>query len=399
MPDDSQLHIAHFMFALEPSLAGVASAVPELASKLEKNGIKNTIFSFGNETRLTNQRNFLANQIIESGSTLFFDSKGISKKYALGSIPNALRMIRMKINANLVIVHQVYSFATFWGWIYARKNNLPLILMPHGTFTLYHERDSRFRKIVAKILLKKILKDVTLAIATSESERNEIYNISKIQTVCLPYGIDKRAEKRKDFVVTETLNILYAGRFAAKKNLESIIRALPKVLEIYPKSILRLAGFRNKDEMLTLRNLAEQLHIEGKILFFPWQTQNQLWKLYEESHIFVLPSENENFGLVVGDALSFGVPCVISDSVSFSNIFDSYNAGVILRRKSPEAIAIGILKCVDEEYKDRVSGCLRLIEENFSWEHVSDLYVRELAKFVGCGFAKKAFAYPDGELI
>jgi len=84
----------------------------------------------------------------------------------------------------------------------------------------------------------------------------------------------------------------------------------------------------------------------------------------------ILPSECENFGLIVSEALSFGIPCIVSEFVGVSSFIDEYSAGIVLPELTPEAIASSIQKILNSNQTLSSTAALNLVTKEFSVSRV-----------------------------
>ena len=90
-------------------------------------------------------------------------------------------------------------------------------------------------------------------------------------------------------------------------------------------------------------------------------------KLLNESRFLVLPSEAENFGNVVVEALSQSTPVIASLGTPWRSL-NEHNAGIWCDC-SPESLRLQIEKLLDlpeQEYKIMCANAKRLVEEYFN---------------------------------
>ena len=104
--------------------------------------------------------------------------------------------------------------------------------------------------------------------------------------------------------------LLYAGRLAPEKRLGDLLEAVRRLDD--PRAWLVLAGEGRERGRLQQRAAALGLK---QVLFPGFQTQAQLAEYYTAADIFVLPSEREPWGLVLNEAMNFGLPAVVSERV------------------------------------------------------------------------------------
>jgi len=100
------------------------------------------------------------------------------------------------------------------------------------------------------------------------------------------------------------------GRFAAGKCFDLVIEAISRS-EILRKCRLSLIG--DGEEKTKLQNLVEEKELTGVVEFPGWLDQSALSALLRSSQVFVFPSIKEFGGGVVMEAMSAGLPCIVSD--------------------------------------------------------------------------------------
>ncbi len=112
----------------------------------------------------------------------------------------------------------------------------------------------------------------------------------------------------------EYIKILTVGRLVEKKGHEYAIKAISKIVKKYNKIEYIIAGegsLRNE-----LEELVEDLHIKRYVKFLGAVEQKEVLKLYQQAHIFVLPSvtasngDREGQALVIQEAQAMGLPIV-----------------------------------------------------------------------------------------
>ena len=107
-------------------------------------------------------------------------------------------------------------------------------------------------------------------------------------------------------------NLLFVGRLAGEKSVDTIIKAMPLVIKKHPEVKLDIVGCGPLSKKL--HTLAMELEIGRSINFHGRVTSAKLLALYQMADIFVLPSVAELEGIVVLEAMACGKPIIISDS-------------------------------------------------------------------------------------
>jgi len=361
---------------LDAAKGGVPSGVFITAKQLTKYGIKNQIVSTGNtESQLTrNSKNILELKAI--GVEFSYSIFRFQNNYGLGSFIGLNRMLARMSKPDFIVLHQIYTFSTLLGYWYAKKYRIPYAVKPHGSLTKYHESDSRLIKTLAKwLLISKILREASAIIVTCESEKTDLNPPLQAKAIQLIYGavlsqpLNKSARRLP--MGTQNPRIVFSGRFDKKKNLSLVIKAMPTVLEKYPDLTLDIAGSGTAKEVKTLQSLIQSLKLEGSIQFHGWVDAPKMLELFSGARLLVLPSENENFAIVVAEALSAGVPCVLSKFVGTADIVGKHHAGEIIQELTPTSVADGILKVLQGDETKYREAAFEAVQNSLDWSKIA----------------------------
>ncbi len=370
----SQLRISHFCFALDRAKGGGAGGVILTAMELTKFGIFNDIYSSGNTRKQLASNLSTWKELQSIGVNVFFSIALLKNQYGLGfPFGNSPKLGRMQ-KSNLVILHQIYTLSTLIGYRYARRNRIPYAVFPHGSLTHYHEADNTLvKKIAKKVIITRILLNAEKIIVTCESEKEDLHKLIRTKAVLLPYGADharfRKGNKSKGD--GHNLRLLFSGRFDKKKNLRLVLAAMPSILSKYPNVILDIAGSGSKLETNALIKFTQQLNLTNNVIFHGWVKKSEMEDFLDSTQLLVLPSENENFAQVVSEALSHGVPCVVSKFVGTSDIVAKHHAGEIIEELTPESVAAAILMILDGDERAYREAALTAAREDLDWSKIA----------------------------
>jgi colanic acid/amylovoran biosynthesis glycosyltransferase len=110
----------------------------------------------------------------------------------------------------------------------------------------------------------------------------------------------------------EAVKIITVARLVEKKGIEYAIKAIAEIAKDYPNIIYRIVGDGSLRE--SLEALVLDLKISDNVKLLGWMTQEQVRQLYDDSHIFILPSvtaadgDREGQALVLQEAQAMGLP-------------------------------------------------------------------------------------------
>lgn len=123
--------------------------------------------------------------------------------------------------------------------------------------------------------------------------------------------------------------LLFASRIHEKKGCDLLLEAYHAVARdtILPRLVM--AGPDQVGLRATLEAAAREYGIADRVLWPGMLTGAAKWGAFQQAEAFVLPSHQENFGIVVAEALSCGTPALISDQVNIHADVAACGAGYV----------------------------------------------------------------------
>ena len=225
-----------------------------------------------------------------------------------------------------------------------------------------------FRPIVRNIWLKSVYHDVlggrllrgaSRVIATSEQERRELLDggIENSKIVVRRNGIEvpnqfpvRGSFRRHWNIPNETKLVLFLGRLVSKKSPDLM-------LEVFGQwnrrgngareSLLIMAGPDEGDGLRQrLETSAAQMGMGGRVLFTGPLYDGAKWAAYRDADVFVLPSQNENFGNTAAEAIACGTPVLVTDRCGIAPIVDR-RAGLVVSHDC-SALEAGLAQILED---------------------------------------------------
>lgn len=234
----------------------------------------------------------------------------------------------------------------------ASKYNIPYVITPHGSLDIWSMNQKKFRKLLYwRLLAKKMFKNSAFIHYTAEGEKDQVENlIIKNDVKIIPCAFDTSAyidlpdrnialEKFPD-ISKDKPNILFLSRLHPKKGAEILIEAVKLLLDKGICLNLLLAG--PFDDTVSgykelLLSSVSDVHSEESIHFIGMVSGDEKLSLYRNADIFVLPTHQENFGLVLVESMACEVPVITSYGV---DIWKEINkGGAIIVNNTPQEVA------------------------------------------------------------
>lgn len=167
------------------------------------------------------------------------------------------------------------------------------------------------------------------------------------------------------------------GRVTYGKGIDLLFKALPYVTVPYR---LRLVGDGNSDEIEELDKLAKSLKIDKHIEFCGFMQGETLVKEYKKASVFVLPTREDCYGLVLLEALCALKPIVVSKYAdgAYDMVINDQN-GVIVDPYNAEQLGKAIEKILIDECWQYKSMKVNLeLRDKFSFDAVTKGYLEAI---------------------
>lgn len=278
------------------------------------------------------------------------------------------------------IVLQSWTNLTWWIAFFAcLRYKTPVVFMTDSNVASEPLR-SHWRRLLKKILLARLMFKRAAGFLTSGLANEEFYKaygVPEGKMVRVPFswgyeGLLAKAEQLKpqreplrtslgireaDFV------LLYVGRLSKEKRPFDPVEAYSRVA--WPKKRLFFVGDGPLRPQLERRVC--ELGLEG-VHFAGFQMRRDLPKFYTVADALVLPSHDETWGIVVNEALCFGLPVMASARVgaSVDLIRDGYN-GFIFPAGDVEYLAGCIDRLIHLSVEERLAFRTRSVEMIKQW--------------------------------
>ncbi len=341
-----KLKIAFICIYSHPSICGVWNRVYNLGRLLAEKGHSVHVFS----TNLVKGANKKS-----SDFEIFHNIKihRSSPKLSLGENINFWNPSSLKkLNPDIIIAEVYRHPHTLRALKIAKELGKPCFLVTHAPF-VEPELRTKFGNLVVKFYDKFYGKktinkfDKIIAITKWELPYLEQIGIRKNKLVYLPNGLSDeffKGQRKKG------KGILFLGRIARIKNLETLILSLNKIIKKYPKLELKIVGPADKDYKLELISLIEKLDLEKNIKVLPpvYDLKDKI-ELIDSAEIFILPSKREAMPQSLIEAMSRGKIVIASRNKGTEEIIQENKTGFLFKISDSEKLANLLDFCLDEK--------------------------------------------------
>ena len=191
--------------------------------------------------------------------------------------------------------------------------------------------------------------DLIITISQSEKKRMVQYKIASADKIHVVLHGNDPAFKSKLALKTEDLQqvkdkfdlpdqyILFVGRLNIRKNIQGLLKALSLIEnQTLPLVIVGSPEWKTFD----INQEMKQLNLENRVIFTGGVSKDELIAIYALSQYFCFPSFAEGFGLPALEAMSAGIPTIVSDNSSLPEVCG--DAALYIQPHQPKTIAKAI---------------------------------------------------------
>lgn len=300
-----------------------------------------------------------------------FEVSGITSP---GLLAKARRMVR---GADVVHVHLMRDLITLPFALIALETGVPLVVQTHG---MIDPTEKVFAKAVDLLGMKRVLRNADAILHLTAMERDGVQAVvpdtplDTFHRLVNGVALQNRRPPREE---GKPPTVLYLARVQARKRPEDFVSAMPAVLARHPDARFVLAGPDTGQLTAPMQELAARLGV-GHALECPGPLGHEdVLRRLREADVYVLPSVVEPFAVSILEAMSVGVPVVVTATGGLSPDVAAAGAGRITN-SDPGAdngplVADAVLELLEPAANEKASeAAWQLIRDRFSISAVVD---------------------------
>ncbi len=360
-----------------PTIGGSGVIATELAKALSEKGHNVHLISYEKPFRLENYKseNICFHKINILDYPLF--------RYPPFEFNLAGQIADIIKKEKLEILHIHYAIPFVMSAYVAKQSlqnihNVKIIVTLHGTDITLINEDRESRKLLS-FLLKEM--DGVTAVSNYLSQHTEsLCDITDIKTIhnfvdtswYTPTKFKK--ENREIYANDKEKIIIHVSNMREVKRPIDVLEAFIKIKKEIPAKLI-LIGNGPMDN--SINQFIIQHKIEDKV--HKLSNHNHIADILAISDLFILPSAQESFGLAALEAMSSGVPVVVSNAGGLPELVIDGQTGYISQIADIDSIVINSLKILKDEQKHKYmsENAYHLAQENFS----KDMIIKEYEEF------------------
>lgn len=336
------MKVLHVITTIERG--GAENQLVTLASLQSTNGIQVAVIYLKGQDELRNEFEISGVRVIDE----------IANK----SVMSQLIGLRRILSQDFDMVHAHLPRSEVLVSIVNRK--IPWIASRHNAEGFFPKAPSFFSRFLSRVVTTRCSRVVAISRSVENYliRNREVSNLSKLEVIQYGFPILKSVKPSVPFSQPGTLKLVTISRLVPQKDLETLLRACSLIKGQGIPFHLDIIGAGEQGQ--SLRNLAEELEI-GRETNFRGRVMD-VFSILRESHIFLLTSLYEGFGLVLLEAIQAGLPLVVCSNEATCEVLGDDYIGLALPQ-DPTDVSNRIVSLMElknqiiakDQLKDRIS--------------------------------------------
>lgn len=303
-----------------------------------------------------------------------------------GVMPKVKKLI---YQYDVIQVHE-YDQLLSW-WLYTREY-VPTVIY-HGPYYHPYTKGYNLKCMIfdAIFLHGKNYREVR-ALTKSELAADFLKNKGFKNVVSVGVGLntdnfqtgEAKYDNEKNDSANDERSLLYVGKIEDRRNVYFLVEVF-RVLKKRCENIRLILVGDGEPEYVNrfLKSIANEIE-EKKIIYIPKASQKELADIYRKSDIFIFTSNYEIFGMVLLEAMYFGLPVFSSENGGSSTLIQNDKNGYIFKDFQAKEWADRISRVIQDKEKMQQLGenAKMTIEEGYTWERLAEKFEREYIQVI-----------------
>jgi glycosyltransferase involved in cell wall biosynthesis len=368
------MRILHVVATVSPQYGGPAVSTVETCAALGRRGHEVELWAtdWGPGVDGRPQQ---AGSRVENGYLLRVFERGRPRQWTRS--PTLAAAARSRVQAfDVAEIHGIYHHHSMAVSLACQRAGVPYILRPYGSYDPYHRHHHALRKRIYETLVdNRNMRRAAFIRCTSEREQRGVAAVGFHRTVIVPLGVDLDPGTRRDRARDKDLNILFLSRISTKKNVPLLVSAFAELRRHPAGQAARLVLAGPAEEQLNkqIRALIVQHGLQEAVRLTGLIAGTEKSAALRKANTFVLPSDDESFGLAVLEAAAAGLAIVVSPDVAIGQSLSSHGAAVV-SDKDVGALADSLVDLAQHPSRRDALGkaAARLASEQYGWDAVAE---------------------------
>jgi phosphatidylinositol alpha-mannosyltransferase len=368
------MHVALVTEFYYPHLGGVTEHVHHLGRELRRRGHQTTII-----TSHMGLDRIDPPYVRRLGTSRVIYSNGSFARITTGwRLTHRIASVLREIGAE--VVHVQDGVAPVLGPLAADaagRLGLPVVATFHSWFP---------RSIGCRVFrrpLQRRLDRLAAQIAVSEPVVRALSRYFRGSWEIIPNGVDvdlfhPNGRRETDYLAGGP-RLLFLGRLDPRNGLETVLEAMPRILQRHPRTTLVIAGDG------PLRRMYERAARPlGPAVQFVGRVNGERPEYYGTADLYLCPTTKASFGITLLEAMACGTPLLASDITGFRELVAGGAEAVLVPPREPRAWADAVVRLIADPVRRAAMGQAgRTKAADFAWPRVTDQVLAVYRRVLG----------------
>lgn len=337
---------------------GPVNQLFELLSKINENSFNIILLSLSSLKKEKSRYKDFLNLNIELMS-LNYDG------YNFFKINTALKKIILDKHIDVVISQGFRSDISLPKLISQKK----ISILHNYIYPDYRHEYGLIKSIIMSLLHISALKKVDTVISVSQSVSEYIKSKYKLTSKYIRNGVQEKKEKNSLFNEKKIINLVYVGNLDKRKNVKALLKSFNILNDNFR---LRIIGSGPEEE-----NLRKQYLFNSHIIFEGYC--DHVDDILYESDVFISASTFEGLPMAVLEALSVGIPCILSDIPPHNEIINLNKCfGEIYDFNKDDNLDEKIQSCIKKNGQDIRNNFIKYLSSNRMAKEYVDIIKKQI---------------------
>lgn len=260
-----------------------------------------------------------------------------------------------------------------------KKRIIPYIVIPHGELRAEAQQKKHAKKVLANLaFFNRFTRDAAAIQCLSQREyENTHFGNRKIVAT---NGIDLPPEQKQAFS-SQGARLVYIGRLEAHvKGLDLLVEAAAAIHAILKEAhaVIDIYGPDIEGRFAHLQALVADAAVEDVVKLHHEIVGREKIKTLLKADAFVQTSRFEGMPLGILEALSYGVPCIVSEGTTLGKKIEKAGAGWNAGN-TVASIASAVQKCLEarQEWSTKGANARQFVQQTYAWENIMEETIRQ----------------------
>jgi glycosyltransferase involved in cell wall biosynthesis len=357
------------------TIVGLSNSVRKLAEGQNQNNMDVGIITTRVSSRAAPESIFWLSSADKSILNLFLNDPFHEVAHEFG-IPDVLH------------AHDIYELKQLAFIFHAKRRGIKVFVSPRGTLSPVAISTSIVKKtIYIRTIFSIFVRYINGFVALNEGESRAIRKVYKNKKIItISNGVDnndkhllKNKNNYQNKLKQKIINIGFLGRFEVHiKGLDNLLNSYIQYQKITNNIVIKLIFIgehtkKNIDSNSFFQSELNKLKNREMVEMIPSKYNDEKWEELSKLDIFVHPSRSEGMPNAVLEAMSMGIPCMVSPQTNIGDIIKAANCGWVV--ENDETSLLNFFLDIEKKNKSTLNELgkngLRYSRDKLNWKTVS----------------------------